>query len=140
MDHWRRADANWRQGASAMKTFALISAALWTANSYAADSNFAAEFGKRWAATRKMAVGVAEAMPPVQDAFRPDPGSMTFGEQIDHIAQINYAFCAGLNFPSKSAARRWTAWPPCSFCRAGWRIANQPAEAAARTLQLKASV
>jgi uncharacterized damage-inducible protein DinB len=74
----------------------LISLALLTATSYAADSKFAEEFGKRWARTRPLAVGVAEAMPPVQYAFRPDPGSMSFAEQIAHVAQTNYAFCTGL--------------------------------------------
>jgi DinB superfamily len=43
-----------------------------------------------------MTVGVAEAMPPVQYAFRPDPGSMSFGELISHVVQTNYSFCAGL--------------------------------------------
>ena len=43
-----------------------------------------------------MAVGVAEAMPPGEYAFRPDPPSMSFGEQMAHIAQANYAFCYGL--------------------------------------------
>ena len=66
------------------------------ASAQTADSKFAEEFARRWATTRKLAVGVAEAMPPVQYAFRPDPGSMSFGEQLDHIVQTNYAFCAGL--------------------------------------------
>lgn len=35
-------------------------------------------------------------MPPEQYTFRPDPGSMTFGELMSHIASTNYAFCAGL--------------------------------------------
>ena len=35
-------------------------------------------------------------MPPIQYAFRPDPGSMSFAEQVAHVAQTNYAFCAGL--------------------------------------------
>jgi uncharacterized damage-inducible protein DinB len=74
----------------------VISIALLAANSYAADSKFTEEFGGRWATTRKLAIGVAEAMPPVQYAFRPDPGSMSFAEQIDHVVQTNYAFCAGL--------------------------------------------
>jgi|SRR5579864_1210121 len=79
-----------------MKPFALTLAALLAATSYAADSKFAEEFGKRWARTRPLTIGVAQAMPPVQYEFRPDPGSMSFAEQIAHIAQINYAFCAGL--------------------------------------------
>ena len=73
-----------------------ICLALCAAASNAADSKFAEEFGKRWAKTRPLAVAVAEAMPAVQFAFRPDPGSMSFGEQVDHVAQTNYGFCAGL--------------------------------------------
>ena len=79
-----------------MKPLILISLALLASISYAADSKFAEEFGKRWAKTRPLAIGVAEAMPPVQYAFRPDPGSMSFAEQVGHVAQTNYAFCAGL--------------------------------------------
>jgi uncharacterized damage-inducible protein DinB len=69
---------------------------LWAADGAAPPSKAAAEFGSRWIKTRKLAVGVAEAMPDVQYAFRPDPGSMTFAEQMAHIAWANYAFCAGL--------------------------------------------
>ena len=61
-----------------------------------AQSSYAAEFGKRWTATRKLAVGVADAMPANEYAFKPDPPSMDFGEQMVHIAVINYAFCAAL--------------------------------------------
>jgi len=75
---------------------ALTCVALSAAMSYAADSKFTEEFGKRWVRTRPLAIGVAAAMPPVQYAFRPDPESMSFGEQIAHVAQTNFAFCAGL--------------------------------------------
>jgi len=78
-----------------MKTLALISLALFAANSYGADSKYAEEFGNRWTRTRKMAIGVAEAMPPVQYAF-PHRKSNWFGEQISHVVQTNYSFCAGL--------------------------------------------
>jgi uncharacterized damage-inducible protein DinB len=74
----------------------VVSALLLAAHAYAGESKFAEEFGKRWTRTRQLAVGVAAAMPPVQYAFRPDPGSMSFAEQIAHVAQTNYAFCAGL--------------------------------------------
>jgi hypothetical protein len=94
IDETPRALANWQK--RTMKPLIFISVALFAAGSYAADSKFADEFGKRWATTRKLAVGVADAMPPVQYAFRPDPGSMSFAEQISHVAQTNYAFCAGL--------------------------------------------
>jgi uncharacterized damage-inducible protein DinB len=90
-----------------MKLLVLGSVVIFAANSYASDSKFAEEFGTRWTKTRKMAIGVAEAMPPVQYAFRPDPGAMSFAEQIAHVAQTNYAFCAGLKdtaSPSKLSA------------------------------------
>ncbi len=61
-----------------------------------AQPNFAAEFAKRWTTTRSLAVGVAEAMPPHEYAFKPDPPSMSFGEQIAHTAWGNYAFCSAL--------------------------------------------
>jgi uncharacterized damage-inducible protein DinB len=79
-----------------MKPLVLSSVVLFAATSYASDSQFAQEFGTRWAKTRTMAIGVADVMPPVQYAFRPDPGSMSFAEQIAHVVRTNYAFCAGL--------------------------------------------
>lgn len=54
------------------------------------------EYSQHFGALRKLSVAVAEAMPPEQYTFRPDPGSMTFGELMSHIAATNYAFCAGL--------------------------------------------
>src|SRR5438270_10692411 len=59
-------------------------------------TNYAAEFGKRWTATRKMTIGVAEAMRTDEYAFKPDPPSMSFGEQMLHIGWANYAFCSAL--------------------------------------------
>jgi uncharacterized damage-inducible protein DinB len=56
----------------------------------------ATEYSQHFAALSKLSVAVAEAMPPEQYTFRPDPGSMTFGEVMAHIAATNYAFCAGL--------------------------------------------
>jgi uncharacterized damage-inducible protein DinB len=69
----------------------------------AAPSRIATEFAGRWTKTRPMMMGVAEAMPAGQYAFRPDPPSMTFGEQILHIVQTNQAFCEGLK--DRQAAR-----------------------------------
>jgi uncharacterized damage-inducible protein DinB len=54
------------------------------------------EYSQHFGALSKLSVAVAEAMPPEQYTFRPDPGSMTFGELMAHIASTNYAFCAGL--------------------------------------------
>ena len=65
---------------------------------YAADVHAAqrTEYAQHFGALSKLSVAVAEAMPPEQYTFRPDPGSMTFGEVMAHIAATNYAFCAGL--------------------------------------------
>jgi hypothetical protein len=66
-------------------------------------SKSAVEFNKRWTNARKLTVAVAEAMPPAEYAFRPDPGSMSFGEQLTHLAQANHLFADGLK-DSKMAA------------------------------------
>ncbi len=62
-----------------------------------ARAGTATEYSQHFGTLRKLSVAVAEAMPTEQYAFRPDPGSMSFGEVISHIAATNYAFCAGLN-------------------------------------------
>jgi uncharacterized damage-inducible protein DinB len=54
------------------------------------------EYSKHFGALSQLSVAVAQAMPPEQYASRPDPGSMSFGELMSHIASTNYAFCAGL--------------------------------------------
>ncbi len=71
--------------------------ALSTVCAVGARAGTATEYSQHFGALRKLSVAVAEAMPPEQYAFRPDPGSMSFGEVIAHIAATNYAFCAGLN-------------------------------------------
>jgi len=67
-----------------------------TAMSAAAATADPTEYSKHFGALSKLSVAVAQAMPPEQYAFRPDPGSMSFGELMSHIASTNYAFCAGL--------------------------------------------
>ena len=62
----------------------------------AATAGSPTEYSEHFGALSKLSVAVAEAMPPEQYAFRPDPGFMSFGELISHIATTNYAFCAGL--------------------------------------------
>ncbi len=66
------------------------------AASGAAPSAAAVEYEQHFDALSKLSIEVAEAMPPEQYAFRPDPPSMTFGELMVHIAQANFAFCYGL--------------------------------------------
>jgi uncharacterized damage-inducible protein DinB len=62
-----------------------------------AEAGVATEYSQHFGALSKLSVAVAEAMPPEQYTFRPDPGSMSFGELMSHIASTNFAFCAGLN-------------------------------------------
>jgi len=61
-----------------------------------ASSAATTEYSLHFGALRKLSVAVAEAMPAEQYTFRPDPGSMSFGELMSHIAATNYSFCAGL--------------------------------------------
>jgi uncharacterized damage-inducible protein DinB len=82
-----------------------LSISLWSsADAHATVTEYSQHFG----ALSKLSVAVAETMPPEQYTFRPDPGSMTFGELMAHIASTNYAFCAGLkdvdasNLPSSA--------------------------------------
>jgi uncharacterized damage-inducible protein DinB len=67
-----------------------------TAMRAAAPEESPTEYSKHFGALSKLSVAVAEAMRPEPYAFRPDPGSMSFGELMSHIATTNYAFCAGL--------------------------------------------
>lgn len=61
-----------------------------------ATSGPAAEYAQHLTALGKLTVEIAEAMPVNEYEFRPDPPSMSFGEQMSHIAQTNFAYCAGL--------------------------------------------
>lgn len=63
----------------------------------------ATDYSQHFGALSKLSVAVAEAMPPEQYAFRPDPGSMSFGDVMSHIATTNYQFCAGLKDVSSPA-------------------------------------
>ncbi|HEY1262242.1 MAG TPA: DinB family protein [Terriglobales bacterium] len=64
----------------------------------------AGEYARHFEALGQLSIAVAQAMPPEQYAFRPDPGSMSFGEIIAHIATTNYQFCAGLKDTDPPAA------------------------------------
>jgi uncharacterized damage-inducible protein DinB len=82
-----------RPGVTVAPLVAIILSVLCAAAVHAADPT---EYSKHFGALSKLSVAVAQAMPAEQYAFRPDPGSMSFGELISHIASTNYAFCAGL--------------------------------------------
>jgi uncharacterized damage-inducible protein DinB len=62
----------------------------------ASPSAFAADLGKHWTTAKGLAVAVAEAMPAEDYSFKPVPEEMSFGEQIMHVAQANYGYCAFL--------------------------------------------
>jgi uncharacterized damage-inducible protein DinB len=62
----------------------------------ASPSAFAADLDKHWTTAKGLAVTVAEAMPAEDYPFKPVPEEMSFGEQIMHMAQANYGYCAFL--------------------------------------------
>jgi uncharacterized damage-inducible protein DinB len=74
----------------------LLTLTFFALGAMGATTGAASDYTKHFNALGKLSVAVAEAMPPAQYAFRPDPGSMTFGELMSHVATTNYQFCAGL--------------------------------------------
>lgn len=57
-------------------------------------SGFVADLQKHWTTAQGLAVAVAEAMPAEDYSFKPVPEEMSFGEQMMHIADANYGYCA----------------------------------------------
>ena len=51
-------------------------------------------FSKHWATAKDLTLAVAAAMPAENYDFKPNPEEMSFGEQMMHIAQANYGYCA----------------------------------------------
>jgi uncharacterized damage-inducible protein DinB len=74
----------------------LLAFLLFALDAVGASAGAASDYAQHFSALAKLSVAVADAMPPGQYAFRPDPGSMTFGELMLHVAATNYQFCAGL--------------------------------------------
>jgi uncharacterized damage-inducible protein DinB len=62
----------------------------------ASPSGFVVDLQKHWTTAQGLAVAVAEAMPAADYSFKPVPEEMSFGEQIMHIAEANYGYCAFL--------------------------------------------
>jgi len=62
----------------------------------APSSPFVSDFEKHWTTAQGLAIAVADAMPAENYGFKPVPEEMSFGEQIMHIAQANYGYCAFL--------------------------------------------
>lgn len=93
----------------AIVTLALVGAlALFATDALGAPAKPAAEYSQHFDALSALSIAVAKAMPPGEYAFRPDPPSMSFGEQISHVASTNYDYCAGLkdsDLPAKPSPK-----------------------------------
>ena len=57
----------------------LLGFTLFSAFAAGSPAGSAADYSRHFDALSKLSVAVAEAMPPAQYAFRPDPSSMSFG-------------------------------------------------------------
>jgi uncharacterized damage-inducible protein DinB len=55
---------------------------------------FLDSFQKHWNTAKGLALAVADAMPAESYDFKPSPPEMSFGEQMIHIADANYFYCA----------------------------------------------
>lgn len=69
------------------------------------SSSAKAEFLKHWATAKDLTTAVAQAMPAANYSFKPNPEEMSFGEQIVHIAQANFAYCSRLGGEKPSAKK-----------------------------------
>jgi uncharacterized damage-inducible protein DinB len=78
----------------ALPVCALLALPLIAADESKLQAKFAAEYGKHWKTARDLTLAVADAMPADGYGLKPDPGEMSFGEQISHIAQANYGYCS----------------------------------------------
>lgn len=58
------------------------------------SSGFVKNFQTHWTTAKELAIAVAQAMPEADYGFKPTPEEMSFGQQITHIAQANYGYCA----------------------------------------------
>lgn len=59
-----------------------------------APDAFVQDFAKHWSTAKGLAVAVAEAMPAEDYDFKPQAEEMSFGEQMMHIVQANFGYCA----------------------------------------------
>jgi uncharacterized damage-inducible protein DinB len=56
--------------------------------------SFIDTFRTHWSTAKVLALAVADAMPSESYNFKPVSAEMGFGEQMLHIAQANYGYCA----------------------------------------------
>lgn len=55
---------------------------------------FIADFSKHWNTAKTLTVAVAGAMPEESYGFKPVAEEMSFGEQMMHLTQANFGYCA----------------------------------------------
>jgi uncharacterized damage-inducible protein DinB len=72
----------------------IFSIAAFAADEAKSAPKFSAEFAKHWNSAKELTLAVAEAMPAENYDFKPNAEEMSFGEQVVHIGQGNYAYCS----------------------------------------------
>ena len=82
--------------ADASKPAAAVSGSAGKKAEAASPGGFVVDLQKHWTTAQGLAVAVAEAMPAADYSFKPVPEEMSFGEQVMHIAEANYGYCAFL--------------------------------------------
>jgi len=81
-----------------MKNLALlVIAAVTIPVGYAQQGNktLVDDLAKHWTTSKDLSAAVANAMPEDAYAFKATEGEMSFGEQMNHIALANGAYCSG---------------------------------------------
>ncbi len=80
-----------------MKNLALLALAAATLPAGYAQTGKTAvdDLVKHWQTSEELSLAVANAMPDEAYTFKATEGEMSFGEQINHIALANGAYCSG---------------------------------------------
>jgi uncharacterized damage-inducible protein DinB len=90
-------EMKWKCGMAVLCVFILVAGVSSSAaapEAPAARGAFLDSFQKHWNTAKELAMAVADAMPAESYDFKPVPAEMSFGEQIIHIAEANYFYCA----------------------------------------------
>jgi uncharacterized damage-inducible protein DinB len=70
----------------------VLSGAGWAQEAHA--SGFLETYQKHWSTAKHLALAVADAMPAESYDFKASAPEMSFGEQMEHIAEANYSYCS----------------------------------------------
>lgn len=74
--------------------FCIASISSFAQTAAAPASSFINDFSKHWATAKTLTLAVANAMPEENYAFKPVSEEMSFGEQMMHLTQSNFGYCA----------------------------------------------